>query len=169
MKLYLDIETSGLSPDANELTVLGALKGNEFVQLVHGKNLSEKSVGALFENVSEIVSFNGVMFDVPFLKRAYPSLCLGGTHTDLMVAGWKVGLKGGLKAIEAQLGIARSSGVKNGFEAVRLWQAACSGNADCLERLLAYNREDVMNLVLLEEKIREREQLALAKSESTEK
>jgi hypothetical protein len=33
-----------------------------------------------------------------------------------------------------------------GWDAVRLWEAACAGEGSALDRLVAYNAEDVMNL-----------------------
>ena len=156
MKLYLDIETTGLSATSNELTVVGALRGSEFVQLVQGKNLDRELVESLFAGSNEVVSFNGIRFDVPFLRSAYPTICVPSVHKDLMYAGWNVGLKGGLKSLEVQLGISRSSGVKNGYEAVLLWKKYLKGCTESLDRLLAYNREDVLNLPVLEKKLEAR-------------
>jgi len=153
MKLYFDIETTGLSATNNSLTVLGALRGSEFVQLVAGKNLHEQAVRELFENVSELVTFNGRRFDLPFVLSAFPGLSVSAGHKDLMFLGWDVGLKGGLKSLEVQLGLSRKTDVKNGYEAVILWQKHLSGCSKSLDRLLLYNKEDVLNLPVLEEKL----------------
>ncbi len=172
MKLYLDIETTGISAADNSLTVLGALRGTEFVQLVEGVNLLPSRVHALFEGVDEVVSFNGRRFDVPFLQAHYPRLRVPKAHKDLMYLGWSVGLKGGLKSLEIQLGMARRGDVKNGYEAVLLWQKYLKKNCEkSLNRLLAYNREDVVNLPVLEQKLerlaeekqREKESAVLAR------
>jgi uncharacterized protein YprB with RNaseH-like and TPR domain len=83
-----------------------------------------------------------------------------------MYLGWSVGLKGGLKSLEAQLGLSRDTDVKNGYQAVILWQKHLKGSADSLNRLLEYNRADVLNLPLLEEKLEARkvEQEALRRA-----
>ena len=154
MKLYLDIETTGLSATNNSLTVLGVLKGNDFVQLVEGINLSDEAVHGLFADVTEIVSFNGRRFDVPFLLARYKTLTVPARHKDLMYLGWEVGLKGGLKKLEVQLGLSREGDVKNGYEAVLLWQKYLRENCQVsLRRLLQYNKEDVVNLPALEHKL----------------
>lgn len=166
MKLYLDIETTGISATSNDLTVLGALRGGEFVQLVEGISLLPSRVHALFEGVDEVVSFNGRHFDVPFLLAHYPNLRVPKNHKDLMYLGWSVGLKGGLKKLEVQLGLSRATDVKNGYEAVLLWQKYLRENCQSsLARLLEYNREDVVNLPALEQKL---ERLAVLQKKHTQ-
>ncbi|MDO8625390.1 MAG: ribonuclease H-like domain-containing protein [Candidatus Diapherotrites archaeon] len=163
MKLYLDIETTGLSATDNSLTVLGALRGDTFHQLVQGETLSRQKTHELFEDITEVVSFNGIRFDVPFLCKTFPTLQVPSLHKDLMYLGWQIGLKGGLKSVECQLGLTRECDVKNGYEAVILWQKHLKGSRDALQRLLAYNREDVLNLPVLEEKLEARKRI-LAKN-----
>jgi len=60
----------------------------------------------------------------------------------------RVGLTGGLKAVEEALGVARSDEVDevDGSEAVRLWHAYEDGDTAALERLVEYNRYDAENL-----------------------
>jgi uncharacterized protein YprB with RNaseH-like and TPR domain len=63
---------------------------------------------------------------------------------------------GGLKAVERHLCISRDDEGVNGYLAVQLWYAfRDNGDLDALERLLAYNREDVYNLKVLRQKIEE--------------
>ncbi len=155
-KLYLDIETTGLSRERNEVTVVGAYDGDKVYQLVKGRNLSHKSIEDLLCLAEEIVTYNGKRFDIPFLEHNY-DLNIDIDHRDLMYLGWKCDLKGGLKAIEKKLGIGRDSGVCGGSEAVRLWKRY--KNKDCresLRKLLMYNREDVVNLVEVEKVILKR-------------
>jgi uncharacterized protein len=150
MKLYLDIETTGLSPQENEITVIGALKEKEFIQLINGVNLEYNKVNELFEGVTEIVSFNGIRFDMPFIQTQFNKLDLNCNHKDLMKIGWSKGFYGGLKKLEQEFGLTRDSGVSNGFEAVVLWKKHCKGCNKSLKKLLKYNKEDVVNLVKLE-------------------
>ncbi|MBN2126960.1 MAG: ribonuclease H-like domain-containing protein [Candidatus Diapherotrites archaeon] len=155
MKLYIDIETTGLSPNENEITVIGALKGKEFVQLINGVNLENSAVNELFNGVTEVISFNGKRFDLPFIQTQFNEITVNCNHKDLMILGWNKGFYGGLKKLEQMFGLTRESGVSNGFEAVILWKKHCKGCKESLEKLLEYNKEDVMNLVKLE-KILER-------------
>ena len=59
----------------------------------------------------------------------------------------KVGLSGGLSAVERALGISRELPDVDGREAVRLWHEHERGVDGALERLVAYNREDTVNMV----------------------
>lgn len=103
-----------------------------------------------------LVTYNGKRSDIPFLKYNH-DVDFKGKHKDLMFLGWKVGLKGGLKKIEAELGIGRDSGVCGGSEAVRLWKRYRRHNCHkSLKKLLDYNREDVINLVEVEKVIDKR-------------
>ncbi len=152
-KLYLDIETTGLSKERNKVTVVGAYDGNRVYQLVKGRNLNQKAVEELLDKAERIVTYNGKRFDIPFLEHNY-NLEVDIDHKDLMYLGWKCDLKGGLKVIEKEIGIGRDSGVCGGSEAVRLWKKYKQNNCSkSLRKLLMYNREDVVNLVDVEKAI----------------
>ncbi len=152
-KLYLDIETTGLSKKRNEVTVVGVYDGEKVYQLVQGKTLTQSDLDALLKDADCLVTYNGKRFDLPFLEYNY-GLEFHGEHKDLMYLGWDVGLKGGLKKIESEIGITRDSGVCGGREAVVLWNRY--RRYDCnesLSKLLRYNREDVINLVEVEKAV----------------
>src|SRR5208283_5541565 len=75
-------------------------------------------------------------------------------HRDLMYDCWRCNLKGGFKAVERQLGIARQLQEVDGYEAVLLWQRYRKHNDRvALARLLEYNKEDVMNLLQLKQRL----------------
>ena len=155
-KLYLDIETTGLSKEKNKVTVVGAYDGEKVYQLVRGKNLSQSNLKELLDLEEKIVTYNGKRFDIPFLEQNY-EIEVNGNHKDLMYLGWKCGLKGGLKKIEKKIGIGRDSGVCGGSEAVRLWKKyRKEGEKEALQSLLMYNKEDVVNLVEVEKAIERR-------------
>ena len=97
-----------------------------------------------------IVTYNGKSFDAPFVRN-----CLGGSigqaHIDLRYVLGSLGIRGGLKGCEQQLGIVRN-GVQeiDGYFAVMLWfDYYRNGNERALETLLAYNAMDVVNLETL--------------------
>jgi uncharacterized protein YprB with RNaseH-like and TPR domain len=150
-KLYLDVETTGLDKACDSLTVVGAYDGKEVVQLVRGINLSHEELECLVEEAEQIVTFNGKNFDVPFIQHKFPGVILDGIpHKDLMEVGWKNGMRGGLKELERQLGIDRGEEL-NGMDAIQLWEEYKeAGKLSSLNRLLEYNREDVVNLKKLE-------------------
>jgi hypothetical protein len=63
-------------------------------------------------------------------------------------------LRGGFKSVERQLGIARNLQGINGLDAVRLWWRYVDAfDIDALNTLLQYNKEDVLNLKVLKEKL----------------
>jgi uncharacterized protein len=149
---YLDIETTGLSRDQYELTVVGIAVENtadsiDLVQLV-GDEATETRIMQVLYGVDEIYTYNGSRFDLPFIK-ARLGLDIAGCikHTDLMRICWKHKLKGGLKSVERQLGIPRSVKDVDGWMAVQLWWQYVNNNDEqALHTLLAYNAEDVLNL-----------------------
>jgi uncharacterized protein YprB with RNaseH-like and TPR domain len=101
-----------------------------------------------------IVTFNGGSFDLPVLKRSFRGLEMDQIHVDLCPLLRKLGYRGGLKRIEAELGITRPEGIAGltGFDAVILWRRYFGlHDHNALERLIAYNREDCVNLERLAE------------------
>ena len=155
---YLDIETTGLSPVRNEITVIGIclVNGNDcrVVQLVGDQMTLEKLVHAL-NGVHTIHTYNGRRFDLPFI-RAYLDVDLSKmyNHRDLMYDCWRKNLYGGFKAVEAQLGIPRKLKDINGYDAVVLWRRFQQyGDKAAMALLLGYNKEDVMNLKILRERL----------------
>jgi len=155
---YLDIETTGFSPPDCEITVIGIHLCNGdnagFVQLV-GKDITSNSILEALTGVDVIYTYNGSRFDLPFIHSALGvNLAELFTHHDLMYDCWRNNLYGGFKVVERQLGIDRKLTEVNGYEAVRLWwRYVESFDLDALNTLLEYNREDVINLKTLKEKL----------------
>jgi uncharacterized protein len=155
---FLDIETTGLSPEYSEITVIGihVCKGEKtsFVQLV-GRDITPESILEVLKGVDIIHTYNGSRFDLPFINRKLginlEEFC---SHRDLMYDCWNNNLRGGFKSVERQLGIDRNLQGINGYDAVRLWwRYVDSFDLDALNTLLQYNKEDVLNLKVLKEKL----------------
>ncbi|MHB1038105.1 MAG: ribonuclease H-like domain-containing protein [Pirellulales bacterium] len=150
--LFLDIETTGLSADYDEVTMVGAFARGQTALFIQGVNLDEfPEYAAQFPL---LVSFNGSMFDVPFLRAWFPGARLDQAHIDLRFVLASLGLRGGLKSVERQLGLRRDRAIAevDGFEAVRLWYRYRRGDRQALEKLVLYNLADVVNLVELLER-----------------
>jgi len=148
VKAYLDIETGA----GNQVTVLGIYwEDRGFVQLVGGA-ITDVSVWEALEGVDALCTFNGDRFDLPILERQVRlDLRSRFASLDLLRECRRRGMKGGLKRLEARFGIARATRGMNGWDALRLWRRyEEEGDREALQRLLDYNREDVMNLVALE-------------------
>lgn len=139
------------------ITVIGVYNRKETIQLIEGISLTEERLKDIIENTKKIVTFNGKRFDIPFLAHKYPNInfeCL--EHHDLMYSCWKLGWKGGQKAVERMLNLSRDSGITSGYEAVRLWKRYKNGCEESLEKLLQYNKEDIVNLSHIDKVIEER-------------
>jgi uncharacterized protein YprB with RNaseH-like and TPR domain len=84
-------------------------------------------------------------------RRLFADLKRDFQHCDLLYVCRRQGLRGGLKKVEEMLGIARETTGISGWDAPRLWHRyEALGDEDALRLLLHYNREDVVNLALLE-------------------
>jgi uncharacterized protein len=147
---FVDIETTGLSPDFDQITVIGLLAGGKFHAFVQGKNLDE--FPAALADFPLAITFNGAQFDFQFLRRSFRDFN-PPAHIDLRYPLAKLGHRGGLKEIERKLGIVRPAHLRevDGYEAVRLWSEHRRGKTGALERLLEYCRHDVINMKPLAE------------------
>lgn len=148
---YLDIETTGLYPIQDRITVIGIYFCDEgegrLVQL-HGNSLNCNALLNIMEGTDNLFTYNGERFDLPFIRtRLGPDLAMMHRHTDLMFDCWKFNLKGGLKAVLRSLGIERETEGLTGIHAIWLWdQYSKYNNLEALNLLLKYNRDDVVNL-----------------------
>jgi hypothetical protein len=146
--LFLDIETTGLDQQRNSVTTVSVHRDGQTQTFVQGRDLTADRVQALFDEASLLATFNGVQFDVPFLE-AELGIDADLPHLDLMYLGRRLGLTGGLKAVEREVGIERDRPDISGREAVRLWREYERGDSAALDTLIAYNREDTVNLETL--------------------
>ncbi len=145
---YLDIETTGTTPEECAITVIGVYDGHHPRVYVQGQNLSTfvDEIGGY----TLLVTYNGKSFDLPFIRREM-GLALNHAHIDLRYPLAALGYKGGLKKIERALGLEREGplALLDGWCAVLLWQYYQHGDAGALETLLRYNLEDVVHLPAL--------------------
>jgi len=144
--MFLDIETTGLRRNRHHVTVVGLNDGKRTRQFIEGVDLDE--FPAAIAKAPMVVTFNGSRFDLPFLQSWWPQLRFEQVHADLLYPLHALGLSGGLKAIESELGLERTEETRNlrGHDAVRLWRRFERGDEDALDVLLEYNRQDVENL-----------------------
>ncbi|HVA12925.1 MAG TPA: ribonuclease H-like domain-containing protein, partial [Stellaceae bacterium] len=109
--LFLDVETTGLSRYYDRLTLVGWLMDGVYRVWVPGDD-PEPLLAAL-RSAAALVTFNGTLFDLAFLSKSYPGLALPKVHADLRFLARRIGLTGGQKAIEAELGIKIREGVED--------------------------------------------------------
>ncbi len=156
---YLDIETTGFSPESAELTVVGLYvvydRNRAILTQPYGRQITPRLLRKTLSVVDTVYTYNGTRFDLPFIEAKtgvrVEKKC---RHEDLMFACWERGLYGGLKVVERLLRIPRKTWDVDGWMAVQLWYQYRAGNASSLRKLLTYNQEDVVNLSKLRAKLK---------------
>lgn len=150
--MFLDIETTGLSKVYSYITLIGWMKDGEYKHVLHGNSISD-FISDL--NDSEvIVTFNGSIFDLPFIKSVYKdvdSIFIKKAHIDLRFFMRKYGYTGGQKEIEGMLNFKRPKTLCNtdGREAISLWYRFLKGDDNSLRTLLYYNCYDILGMIYL--------------------
>jgi hypothetical protein len=146
--VYLDIETDSIQGHG-DITVFGLFDGVDSKIMIKDINLDYNSLKEELKKYKLIVTFNGSSFDIPFINKRYPGVIPDVAHFDLKSVTRRVGLDGGLKKIESELGINRRDLVDgmDGGDALRLWKMyKATGDMHYLNLLVEYNEEDVVNL-----------------------
>ncbi len=150
-RAYVDIET-----DYDQwITVVGIYRTDAGHKQWVRPNLSADEMKAFLDGAEAVFSYNGARFDLPIIKDQL-KLDIAGLykHQDLMYDCWAKDLYGGLKKVEETLGIHRDTAGLTGVDALKLWEKYhVEKDAEALELLLRYNREDVENLEALAHKL----------------
>jgi uncharacterized protein YprB with RNaseH-like and TPR domain/predicted nuclease with RNAse H fold len=152
----LDIETTGLSI-YDQVTVIGIESDGEYRTFVRGANL-EEAQGVLAE-AKGLITFNGALFDLPFIQRTFPDLVMPRVHVDLRFLARRVGLAGSLKTVEhlAKLDRGQELTDVSGYEATVLWsEYEYEGRRASLRELIRYNAADTCVLRPLAELVVDR-------------
>ena len=149
--VYLDIETDSFG----QITVVGLYGQGRLTSFVRGESLNACRLAEALRQYDLLVTFCGTTFDIPMLLSQYPALPLDQPHLDLCLLGRRLGYRGGLKAIERQLGLNRTQDLQgmNGDDAVRCWNRWRHARDETARaQLLRYNEADCVNLVPLAER-----------------
>jgi len=147
--IFLDIETTGLDPKNSDITLIGLYDGIDTKTMIRGINFNLKELKNELKKYKLIVTFNGSSFDIPFINKLYPGLLPDIPNFDLRTITRRLGLTGGLKAIEKKLKIKRNKIIERfyGGDALTLWKMyRATGNDYYLNLLVEYNEEDIINL-----------------------
>jgi uncharacterized protein YprB with RNaseH-like and TPR domain/predicted nuclease with RNAse H fold/dephospho-CoA kinase len=141
--LFLDIETTGLSLHYDQITVVGWSIGRKYGLFVRDED--PHGMLDVLKSAKAIVTFNGTIFDIKFLEKAFPGLHIPPIHIDLRFLAKRVGLSGGQKSIETQLGFRRPNTVREmqGESAPILWYRYRRGDLKAFKRLVTYNHADI--------------------------
>jgi len=141
--MFLDIETTGLSRVYDQITLIGWSINNNYKTLIKGNDPKE-----FFEDIKKaksIITFNGSVFDLPFILEEYPKIKIPQTHIDLRFFCKRVGYSGGQKKIEKEVGLSRSTSISDvkGETAPLLWYRYRYGDLSALKSLIEYNHADI--------------------------
>jgi uncharacterized protein YprB with RNaseH-like and TPR domain len=117
---FFDIETSGLDL-GSRITLIACLHRGRLHRFVQGESLDGFLV--LLDEVELLVSFNGASFDVPRVEEGFHIPACPCPHVDLRWLCYHAELRGGLKAIEREMGIERPDDLAtiDGEQAEWLW------------------------------------------------
>jgi uncharacterized protein YprB with RNaseH-like and TPR domain len=152
VSLYLDIETDY----ERQITVLGMYhRSYGLIQLVSPKISRYRLLQAL-PVAERLFTFNGHCFDLPYI---YSQLGIDLRNkfesSDLRYLCEKINLRGGQKRIERRLGFSRRFQNLDGRKAQYLWYRYMRKKDEAaLRLLLAYNSEDIMNMVRIRSYLR---------------
>lgn len=151
--VFLDIESTGLSSYYDNVTVVGWSRGESYSALI-GPSDVEALERDLVDNPI-VVTFNGSLFDLPFLQKKFGTDWSRILHIDLRFLAKRANLTGGQKKIEEEIGLARKGSLKeiSGPEAVALWFDYKHGDQQAIETLLQYNHADVEGMKYLFEEV----------------
>jgi uncharacterized protein len=160
----VDIETTGLTPGYDQITVIGLADCQQARAFVAGKpQPGDETLVRFTEAMREyrlVVTFNGANFDVPFIEKHFrdASFHFDMPHIDLIYPARSLGLSGGLKDMEKQLNILRDDDIKEmrGSEAIQLWGAWRNGDLAAYKRLVTYCKADCVNLQSFADQVYER-------------
>lgn len=143
---FLDIETAGEGGRQEFITVITIYNGTHVKSYIKGINL--ESFPKEISSYSLIITYNGKLFDIPFILHTFKDLQLTSAHIDLRPILYKMQMRGGLKIIEKQIGISRPKYLRkiDGYHAILLWEKFQKGDSRALNALIQYNQEDAANL-----------------------
>ncbi len=141
---FYDIETDGVSATAIT-TCISTLQDGLLKTFVRGRDLDDFL--DVWSKTKILVGFNSKRFDTPCVCKTF-GLSGVPAQVDLMDEARRYGFRHGLKSIEKDIAFERcNTECSGGEDAVRLWnEYALTGSAGALERLIAYNRDDVRSL-----------------------
>jgi len=150
----VDIETTGRTPGYDQITVIGLSDGSAERAFVADRPQADDEVLERFPEAIKpyklLVTFNGVGFDVPFIEKHFrqQNFHFEQPHIDLLWPARSLGLSGGLKDMEKQIGIERSGDIAEmrGNEAITLWGAWKRGDRSAYDKLVTYCKADCTNL-----------------------
>jgi uncharacterized protein YprB with RNaseH-like and TPR domain/predicted nuclease with RNAse H fold/dephospho-CoA kinase len=148
--MFLDIETTGLSQIYHYVTLIGWMISGSYHYWLPG--MDNSVFLNTFKRVKLIITFNGVKFDCPFIKKTFnhPEVSVK-PNIDLMYLCRSFDYTKGQKNIEREMGFKRPDEITdcNGKEAIALWYKFLFGDNSALNKLIAYNFYDILGMLFI--------------------
>jgi uncharacterized protein len=146
---YLDIETCDDEVGYAGISAIGMLDRHGPRLLLGARELHR--FPELARGWAMLVTFNGLSFDVPILRRAFPGWQPPAAHVDLRHLLPRLGHTGKLKELEPRLGglhLARPAHLEGigGQNIGYLYRRGQDGDREALRRFAEYNLYDVIGL-----------------------
>lgn len=140
--VFLDIETTGLSQYYDHTTIVGLSSNDGYY--CHIRHAGRERLREILSEAKCIVTFNGTLFDLKFVRKEFSELPLPKAHVDLRYLARSVGLSGGQKTVEQKLGLERIQAIKGmqGERAPLLWHEYRLGDRSAARVLIEYNHAD---------------------------
>jgi len=148
--VFFDIETTGLSPDEDEITIISSYRPatRSFQAFVRGENLEQFPASIQPNDI--MVGFNNRAFDTPFIRAEFGEALPPYPQVDLRWVLHGMGIKGKLKNIEQdEFGIERPFELQGftGWDAIDAWYRWWEGGEkEALKLLLYYGAADTFVL-----------------------
>lgn len=151
--VFLDIESTGLSQHYDQVTLVGWSVGSKYEVLIEPSETSQFEHELSAQSI--VITFNGSLFDLPFLTNRFNTDWSRAVHVDLRFLAKRVGLTGGQKKIEMIIGVAREATLEGttGAEAVGHWFDFKEGDLNALRKLIRYNHADIEGMKFLFEEV----------------
>jgi len=153
---FIDIECA-VSYSSRKLMLVGIYFRGKYTALLRGKNLFRSAFLDAVGQASLLCTFNGDRYDLPLLRMegliAEEEYC----SLDIMSVARHAGYAGGLKKVEANVGVKRQLFTRLSAEGMTgyLWRRWEKGSRAALNLLMKYNEEDTRNLRPLSMKLYE--------------
>jgi len=147
--MFLDIETTGLSKFYDTITIVGWSMGQKYDVFIKGHKYESFREAML--QAKAIVTFNGSLFDIPFILQHFADITIPLCHIDLRFLAKRVGLSGGQKVIENIIGVKRPEDLSSlkSKDAPGLWYKYLWGETPALKKLIAYNHADIEGMKVI--------------------
>ena len=151
--VFLDIESTGLSTYYDQVTLVGWSVGSTYTVLIDPSQIEQ--LERELREYPMVVTFNGSLFDLPFLAKRFKADWSDLFHVDLRYLAKRAGLTGGQKKIEVEIGLTRKGSLEGitGAEAVALWFDYKEGDLNALRELVRYNHADIEGMKFLFEEV----------------